>query len=219
MSQVWQQCLSLLDKLLSEQDINTWIRPVQAFEHEDTLLILAPNRFVRDWVEDNFLKQIAELVNTNLGSPLSVKIQVGSQKPSGETIQKPSIEVSSPARPQFTSNLNPHFTFDNFVQGKSNQLARAASLQVAENPGTAYNPILIYGGVGLGKTHLIHAIGNEILRNAPNARVTYLHSERFVADMIKALQHNAMDQFKMHYRSLDALLIDDIPLPERSRRH
>ena len=123
-----------------------------------------------------------------------------------ESLARPSAPASTP----HNANLNRDFTFDTFVEGKSNQLARAASLQVVDNPGQAYNPLFIYGGVGLGKTHLMHAIGNALMNGRPDARVLYLHSERFVADMIKALQHNAINEFKRHYRGVDALLIDDI---------
>jgi chromosomal replication initiator protein len=143
------------------------------------------------------------------GVDLPVRLEVGSQ-----TLTKP-IASSKTSSGQTTklrrnSSLNPNFTFDSFVEGKSNQLGRAASIQVAENPGKGYNPLLIYGGVGLGKTHLMHAVGNLILQHHPDANVVYLHSERFVADMVKALQHNTINEFKRYYRSVDALLIDDI---------
>lgn len=220
-SPLWQQCVARLESELSEQQLNTWIRPLQAVEDDHALRLLAPNRFVMDWVRDHFFQRIDALV-TDFGTQRRVMLEVGSGRPSAPVVEARPVPVTAsvnvqpvPHRPaassaQFTNNLNPNFTFDNFVEGKSNQLARAASLQVAANVGLAYNPLFLYGGVGLGKTHLMHAIGNAILAHRPGAKVVYLHSERFVADMIKALQHNAIDEFKGYYRSVDALLIDDI---------
>ncbi|BBL69395.1 chromosomal replication initiator protein DnaA [Methylogaea oryzae] len=213
---VWEQCVDKLQNELPAQQFNTWIRPLQAVEGEAELRLLAPNRFVLDWVRQHFLPRIEELV-AGLGSgdaPAAVILEIGS-KPSAAatapTLQAPAVKKSSVARRQSVpNNLNTAFTFENFVEGKSNQLAKAASFQVSENVGRAYNPLFIYGGVGLGKTHLMHAIGNNILKHNPGANVVYLHSERFVSDMVKALQHNAINAFKDHYRSVDALLIDDI---------
>ncbi|MFQ5644961.1 MAG: chromosomal replication initiator protein DnaA [Thiogranum sp.] len=217
---LWQQCLVRLETELPEQQFNTWIRPLHAVEGGQGLTLLAPNRFVLDWVKSNYINDIQQTVDTLCQrEDLKVELEVGSARAPEEN-----AATSGPGNGGSTvrmsrrrdrnvpqkSNLNPGFTFDSFVEGKSNQLARAASLQIAENPGDAYNPLFIYGGVGLGKTHLMQAVGNMIVANRPNARVTYLHSERFVADMVKALQHNAMSEFKRHYRSVDALLIDDI---------
>ncbi len=223
MNKLWQQCSARLEAELSEQEINTWIRPLQAVDGERELLLLAPNRFVLDWVKDNYINRIRELTSELTGDPgYGVTIGIGAETvaPAAATVPATAEKVDidfggagarpAPASAQFTNNLNRNFTFDNFIQGKSNQLARAAALQVAQQPGEAYNPMFIYGGVGLGKTHLMHAIGNQILAHNSNARVVYLHSERFVADMVKALQNNMIDQFKRHYRSLNALLIDDI---------
>jgi chromosomal replication initiator protein len=212
MSSLWQQCVSRLEAELSEQDLNTWIRPLQALDQEGMVLLLAPNRFVLDRVRDQFFSRIGEIVMEVSGdSSRRLKLEVGSQP---HLLVIPTINDHasnrSPSPARFSNNLNSAFTFDNFVEGKSNQLARAASLMVAEGTGKAYNPLFIYGGVGLGKTHLMHAIGNQILKHTPDAKVVYLHSERFVADMVNALQHNAIDRFKQHYRSLNALLIDDI---------
>ena len=176
----------------------------------DRLRLLAPNQFVLDWVQDHFFGLIRDVVSDSAnGSAPALILEVGSTK---QTVAPTrfSRSVPRPSDSQLQSNLNPAFTFDSFVEGKSNQLARAASVQIAENPGGAYNPLFIYGGVGLGKTHLMHAIGNMILAQNPEAKVVYLHSERFVADMVKALQHNAINDFKRYYRSVDALLIDDI---------
>jgi chromosomal replication initiator protein len=209
----------------SSQELNTWIRPLQVEHADSTLTLLAPNRFVLDWISQRFLTRIKELVSQfSDATPPSIFLEIGNKKPviaatpvpaRTETVVHTAPQVRSVAAapaevPNYQSNTNRNFTFDNFVEGKSNQLAKAASLQVAENPAIAYNPLYLYGGVGLGKTHLLHAIGNQIMRNNPNAKVLYLHSERFVADMVKALQNNAMNEFKRFYRTVDALLIDDI---------
>ncbi|HAU2072485.1 TPA: chromosomal replication initiator protein DnaA [Legionella pneumophila] len=218
----WQKCLGLLQDEFSAQQFNTWLRPLQAYTDEQRLVLLAPNRFVVDWVRKYFFSRIEELIKQFSGDDIKViSIEVGS-KPI-ETVVTPAepiVTSSSIASLKSTSNkkavdyksshLNKKFVFDSFVEGNSNQLARAASMQVAERPGDAYNPLFIYGGVGLGKTHLMHAIGNSILKNNPEAKVLYLHSERFVADMVKALQTNSINEFKRFYRSLNALLIDDI---------
>jgi chromosomal replication initiator protein len=218
---VWQQCVHQLQNELSDQELNTWIRPLHAREEEDRLQLFAPNRFVLDSVRERYFEQIVSLANNVSGNPaLQVNLVIGRGEQDPRTASSTSlpIQVSAASSPIFQNNLNPNFTFDTFVEGKSNQLAKAAALQVSENPGKAYNPLFIYGGVGLGKTHLMHAIGNQILSAKPNAKVVYLHSERFVADMIKALQHNTIDDFKNHYRSLDALLIDDIQFFARKER-
>ena len=213
-SPLWNLCVRQLESELSEQLLNTWIRPLQAQEQNQNLTLLAPNRFVLDWVNDHYFERIGQLVET-MGKDAGitqVTISVGSR---GVATPPPTIQMSpqppaAPSSKAYTHNLNHDFTFDSFVEGKSNELAKAASVQVANHSGKAYNPLLLYGGVGLGKTHLMHAIGNQILALNPQAKVVYLHSERFVQDMVKALQHNAIDEFKRHYRSVDALLIDDI---------
>lgn len=219
---LWQRCLVNLEDELSAQHFNTWIRPLHAEHAQDTLRLLAPNRFVLDWVKKNYGEQITGLARQISDNPtLNLNLEIGSRKaPSPAPVQTASESLPTPVytmseetsavQTPYKSNINPTFTFARFVEGKSNQLARAASLQVALNPGTAYNPLFIYGGVGLGKTHLMHAIGNQILEQQPRAKVLYLHSERFVADMVKAFQHNTINEFKRHYRSVDALLIDDI---------
>ena len=213
---LWKSCLRHLEREIPEQQLNTWVRPLQAQEAGDTLRLLAPNRFVLDWVKRQYSQRIEELLaSLHPDAPIRLVLEIGSMsapRPSAAPEprrEEPRIAAAPAPRPS-ESNLNPNFTFDAFVAGKSNQLARAASMQVVENPGRAYNPLFIYGGVGLGKTHLMHAVGNQILRDNPNAKVLYLHSERFVADMVKALQHNAINDFKRYYRSLDCLLIDDI---------
>jgi chromosomal replication initiator protein len=214
---LWRHCLAQLEVELPEQQFNTWIRPLQAVEDGRTLRLLAPNRFVVDWVNENIAGRISELVDA-VGSPPtpSVVLEVGSRAPAPVPVMMP-VPVQPGRAPGskdiptvLGSRLNPDFTFTNFVEGKSNQLGRAAAVQVAENPGRAYNPLFIYGGVGLGKTHLMHAVGNMIRSRNDRARIAYVHSERFVSDMVKALQHNTINDFKTAYRSLDALLIDDI---------
>ncbi|MEX0449213.1 chromosomal replication initiator protein DnaA [Spiribacter sp. 221] len=212
---LWKGCLQRLEREIPDQQLNTWIRPLQAEEQGDQLRLFAPNRFVLDWVREHFSERIEELLaiqRPDAPPKLVLEIGVHSASPriSGSEERESRAKTSAPASTPHSANLNRDFTFDTFVEGKSNQLARAASLQVVDNPGEAYNPLFIYGGVGLGKTHLMHAVGNALLTSRPNARVLYLHSERFVADMIKALQHNAINEFKRHYRGVDALLIDDI---------
>ncbi len=208
-SPVWKHCVSRLEGELTEQQFNTWIRPLQAVENGGTLRLLAPNRFVLDWVRDHFLERIAEIVDQEGRGNLRLCLEVGS---SATTATAAGNGRQGRPEPLWGSALNPEYTFETFVEGKSNQLARAASIQVAENPGRAYNPLFIYGGTGLGKTHLMHAVGNLMRRLDPEARVIYLHSERFVEDMVKAIQGGgeAINRFKRFYRSVDALLIDDI---------
>jgi len=209
---IWNQCIQALQADFSENDINTWIRPLQPVEEENHLKLLAPNRFVVDWVRANCMQRIEGVVGDSLGWPAdSVIIEVGQKNQpvaAVEARKAPGSDVA--ARPVPGGNLDPLYTFESYVEGKSNQLARAAAFQVGQNPGLAYNPLFIAGGVGLGKTHLMHSIGNLIRQRRPGARVAYVRSEKFVSDMVKALQHNAINEFKKNYRSLDALLIDDI---------
>lgn len=210
-SSLWNQCVGALASALSEQQLNTWIRPLQPVEeHEGAVKLLAPNRFVVDWVQAHCLEQIRGWWAEH-GGTRDVQLEVGSRR---RAVQAESPRTESEPRPAaphlLGSRLNAGFTFDSFVEGKSNQLARAAAVQVGQNPGTAYNPLFIYGGVGLGKTHLMHAIGNAILSRDSGAKVVYIHSERFVGDMVRGLQHNTINDFKRTYRSLDTLLIDDI---------
>jgi chromosomal replication initiator protein len=215
--QIWNKCVESLESELSAQLFNTWIRPLQAEQDKNGLRLLAPNRFVMDWVRDRFLDRIVELVAQHSQErSVSVTIDVGSRQANRRASDvRKGGGSSGPARvatkqPSSLMRLNNAFTFETHVEGKSNQLARAAARQVGENPGGAYNPLFIYGGVGLGKTHLMQAAGNLMMTHSPGAEVAYAHSERFVADMVKALQHNAINEFKKFYRSLDALLIDDI---------
>ena len=250
---IWQQCLACLQEELPSQQFNTWIRPLKVNEDGGVIQLLAPNRFVQDWVRDKYFSRIRELVadyatdathDVQLGvgasgaptpglvkqpvernsiitpagfAPSAASIASSVASRTNTMIQAPFnsgqgpdrvVQVEGSVRHQ--SYLNRAFTFSSFVQGKSNQLALAAAKQVAENPGSSYNPLFLYGGVGLGKTHLMHAVGAALIERNPNAKVVYLHSERFVADMVKALQLNAINEFKRFYRSVDALLIDDI---------
>ncbi len=217
--ELWHRCSEHLEHELSAQQFNTWIRPLQVIENDQQVKLLAPNRFVLDWVRNHYLDTIENHLATLCGdSKPQVSVEIGSKKkgqptttttPNQQNIQQSSTTVAR-EKNSLDPNINSNFTFETFVEGKSNQIARAASMQIGANPGKAYNPLFIYGGVGLGKTHLMHAIGNSILSNTPDAKVVYLHSERFVSEMVKALQHNTIDQFKKKYRSLNALLIDDI---------
>lgn len=249
---MWMQCRTRLQDELPAQQFNTWIRPLEAREEARELRLMAPNRFIRDFVTDKFAARIAELIR-EAGGAHAVVLEIaeaGRVVTGGHATTQSGAVVSgapapAPSVPAGTSetrsadpgaqlrghaprgfgqasqsevhealqhqhNLVANYTFRNFVEGKSNQLALAAAGQVAENPGDAYNPLFLYGGVGLGKTHLMHAVGNALKENNPDARIVYLHSERFVADMVKALQLNAITDFKRYYRSVDALLIDDI---------
>jgi chromosomal replication initiator protein len=214
----WLDCVKRLERELTPQQFNTWIRPLVASEGGSELAVLAPNKFVCDWVRDKFGNKINELIlELSHGSIRQVSFGVDTRSvESAEREVMPAAQPASSLRPTERGpssggrGLKRDFTFDSFVEGKSNQLARAASLQVAENPGKAYNPLFICGGVGLGKTHLMQAIGNLVLSRRPTAKVQYVHSEKFVGDMVRALQHNSINEFKKNYRTLDALLIDDI---------
>ncbi len=205
----WKICLGRLEEELPAQQFNTWIRPLQARPENGVMRLLAPNRFVVDWVRERYLTRVTELVDQHAPG-MAVSLEVGTQNvvvPAAPA----TVRVAEPARRAVTlGRLNPEFTFVTHVEGKSNQLARAAAAQVGENPGAAYNPLFIYGGVGLGKTHLMQAAGNLMMQRRPEANIAYVHSERFVADMVRALQHNTINDFKRIYRGLDALLIDDI---------
>jgi len=218
--ELWDQCITHLETELSEQQFNTWILPLQVGLENNTLQLLAPNRFVMDWVKKNFLDQIKTTIqNIDDSKSIGVSISIGSQhKTSPDSDNSPSKVKAVPQRRPYSSNLNESHVFENYVEGKSNQLARAASIQVSNNPGSDYNPLYIYGGVGLGKTHLMQAVGNQILKLNPDSNVVYVNCERFVSDMVKALQHSKINEFKNFYRNVDALLIDDIQfLAEKNR--
>ncbi|MFK8052370.1 MAG: chromosomal replication initiator protein DnaA [Woeseiaceae bacterium] len=216
-SMLWSRCLKRIRSEVSEQQFNTWVRPLQAEETSESLRLLAPNRYVVDRLNDQFIQKFTDIASEIAGKPIQVSAAIGSvviNEPIGAVSAPPSrpasLKSAQSVPPMPESRLMPTFTFENFVEGKSNQLARAAATQVAGNLGHAYNPLFLYGGVGLGKTHLMHAVGNEVLAQQPDARVCYVHSERFVGDMVRGLQHNTINEFKRAYRSLDVLLIDDI---------
>ena len=208
MSSIWNNCLSKLEHEIPSNDFSTWIRPLQAVESENQLKLLAPNRFIIDHIKQHFFSIIEDAVNEFSNATLAVQFDIGSKKAPPSKVLAPSKGAHlKKTQPNF---LNKAFTFDSFVEGKSNQLARAASITVSENIGKVYNPLFIYGSSGLGKTHLMHAIGNAVLLKNPDANIVYLHSEKFVQDMVKALQQNSINYFKEYYRSIDILLMDDI---------
>jgi chromosomal replication initiator protein len=208
-AKIWQKCLDRLEDELSSQQFNTWIRPLQVIGDDDNVKLLAPNRYIKDQVNTQFLNRIRELLSEN-GSG-SVELEIGS---SGMLVEgKSEASNTFAARERFYPllDLNKAFTFDTFVEGRSNQIARAAALQVSENiGGSSYNPLLLYGGVGLGKTHLMHAVGNSIADRHPNLKVAYMYSQRFMEDMVRAIEHGTMGDFTQYYRSVDVLLMDDI---------
>ena len=233
---LWQQCLKHLEQELPDQEINTWLRTLHGTDHDESLFLLAPNELVLQHVRDHYLGQITQCVRAiTANSSTQVILQIGSSTPVNNVqpaiapvpqrdqqydlytpIQPQAVPHHTPTAPTinvqhlFTNNLSQTMTFENFVEGKSNQLARASALQVSENPGKSYNPLFIYGSSGLGKTHLMHAIGNRILKDKPDAHVVYLTSENFVNDLVNALRNNQINEFKTFYRTADALLIDDI---------
>ena len=238
MNNFWAACLGRFEEELSAQQFNTWIKPLHFKVEDQTLTLFAPNRFVQQWVKDKFLSKVTDFAKENLSYPISVNVvlfdgladdniksidslMTGQTK---KSIAKPAVTANSKSVDKSTpkeapskkykisehSGLNPAFNFSNLVTGKANQLARAAAVQIAENPGNAYNPLFIYGGVGLGKTHLLQAIGNHLKELRPEAKIKYLHAERYVSDVVKAYEHKSFDEFKRLYHSLDMLLIDDI---------
>ncbi|SRR5665647_20754 len=217
MENFWSICLDRFKQELSAQQFNTWIKPLQVEDNNEALRLLAPNRFVLQWVKDRFISKIELLAQEILAAPIRIELALLENDHALTVIEAtPAQEMPVVSKTkkskvaEVSCGLNSSFNFDNFVAGKANQLARAAALQVAENPGTAYNPLFIYGGVGLGKTHLLQAIGNHLRALRPDAKIRYLHAERYVSDVVKAYEHKAFDEFKRQYHSLDLLLIDDI---------
>lgn len=212
MTQFWQIALPKLEQELSSQQFNTWIKPLKPIELKNEYVLLAANRFIQDWVRDKFLARIEIMAEEFFGHPVSIILQIEQTSKIPEAI--PVIPVTQPApkkvKTKPENRLNPFYSFETLVIGKANQLARAAAVAVADNPGKAYNPLFIYGGVGLGKTHLIQAIGNHVQLHQPDAKINYIHAEHYVSDVVKAYQHKMFDEFKRHYHSLDILLIDDI---------
>ncbi len=242
MEKFWPTCLSRFEQELSAQQFNTWIKPLQLEVGDNAIRLLAPNKFVQQWVKDRFLGKIesiaAELLPNNTLIELAICEKNSVKKTIGGATGKNILQTFTANMPadskhvvldekkintastlnksanrrtgERTSGLNTSFNFNNYVTGRANQLARAAAIQVAENPGQAYNPLFIYGGVGLGKTHLLQAIGNQLKQQNPDAKIRYLHAERYVSDVVKAYENRAFDDFKRQYHSLDLLLIDDI---------
>lgn len=213
MNGFWRYCLSRFEKELPAQQFRTWIRPLKFSVEGDVLTLIAPNRFVLQWIRDRFLERIQELATGHFDRPVEIKLLLADKSPPEETPTPLAVQEAPQAvRPgvRDVSRLNPAFTFETFVTGKANELARAAATQVAERPGIAYNPLFVYGGVGLGKTHLIQAIGNALYARAPESKIRYIHAEQYVSDVVRAYQHKAFDDFKRYYHSLDLLLIDDI---------
>ena len=227
----WDSALGALSRELSPQQFKTWIQPLTLIsfeESEHSLTLGAPNRFKLDWIKKTFADRFQELASQYFGNPINVgfvlAVEGSASTPAtiaAKEVEASEVRVAVEIAPTVSveeqsfeiedhSKLNPNLTFETFVTGKANQLARAASIQVAHNPGTSYNPMFLYGGVGLGKTHLIHAIGNHLLKEKPNARIRYIHAEQYVSDVVRAYQQKAFDRFKRYYHSLDLLLIDDI---------
>src|SRR2546421_1562393 len=215
MQNLWDACLRRLEQELPAQQFNTWIRPLapEAGAGSDTLVLAAPNRFVLELVRERFAARIERLVTEASGRELGLRLVLarGPDAAAGNSARPPQPQprAEAPAAPE-RGRLNKGFTFDSFVTGKANQLARAAAIQVAENPGTSYNPLFVYGGVGLGKTHLVQAIGNQVADRRPQARIRYIHAEQYVTDVVRAYQQKSFDEFKRYYHSLDLLLIDYI---------
>ena len=226
----WDGAIGSLSRELSPQQFKTWIQPLLFISFDDserTLTIGAPNRFKLDWIKKTFADRFQELASQYFDRPININFVIAVEGaapskpiPPVERVM-PELALESVAESivlveeqsfeiEDHSKLNPNLTFETFVTGKANQLARAASIQVAHNPGTSYNPMFLYGGVGLGKTHLIHAIGNHLLKEKPNAKIRYIHAEQYVSDVVRAYQQKAFDRFKRYYHSLDLLLIDDI---------
>ncbi|RBP53759.1 chromosomal replication initiator protein DnaA [Arenicella xantha] len=211
---LWDKCLKKLEDEVDDHDFHTWVRPLMTKDSDATFKLYAPNRFIKDWLTDNLIDQLTKTAMHFGGGDIQLSVELNDHR--AALLKEPAASDDTladelPSRNPFGTNvLNSSFTFENHIEGKSNQIARAATKQVSENPGVAYNPLFIYGGVGLGKTHLMHAAGNLIQQTRQNAQVAYVHSERFVSDMVKSIETNSMNKFKNYYRSLDALLIDDI---------
>ncbi|RPJ48888.1 MAG: chromosomal replication initiator protein DnaA [Betaproteobacteria bacterium] len=213
MNDFWHYCLAFFAKELGQQQFVTWIQPLQCTVAGSVVTVTAPNRFVQRWVRDRFHAKMLEIARARLGENSSIELILAEKPslPAAAPLSAVEPVTSRPAPPvRDISRLNPAFTFETFVTGKANDLARAAARQVAEKPGAAYNPLFVYGGVGLGKTHLIHAIGNHLRAHAPESKIRYIHAEQYVSDVVRAYQHKAFDDFKRYYHSLDLLLIDDI---------
>jgi len=219
MSSFWHSCLEYFQRELTPQEFSAWIKPIHCSRSEKSVLLEVPNRLALRWIKDSYLNRIQQLADEHFAIPTTINVELmpraaGPTAPAARTepVAKSSPSTTAPGSiaGNDASRLNAAYTFDTFVTGRANQLARAAAIQVADSPATSYNPLFIYGGVGLGKTHLLHAIGNLVRERTPNAKIRYLHAEQYVSDLVRAVQHRSFDQFKRYYQSLDLLLIDDI---------
>ncbi len=220
---LWLSCLDQLAQELPEQQFNTWIRPLQAVVAPDlsSVRITVGNRFKMDWIRAQYVQRMAQLLGQMNGQPVQVELVLAQREvpvrhvqsrpqTDHEPLLEPAVLADDPSVSGFRTRLNSALTFDTLVEGSANRMARAAATHVANSPGQLYNPLFIYGGVGLGKTHLVHAVGNALLAQRPDAKVLYIHAEQFVSDVVKAYQRKTFDEFKHHYHSLDLLLIDDV---------
>ncbi|MCX8004921.1 MAG: chromosomal replication initiator protein DnaA [Burkholderiaceae bacterium] len=213
MQQLWTDCSRLLERELTPQQYAAWIKPLRAIDYDATtgrLRIGAPNRMKLETIRAQFAARIQAAAANVAQRPVAVEFELEAAEPAAAAVTG-AAPAEAPVAPALErARLNPLLSFESFVTGKANQLARAAALQVCENPGGSYNPLFLYGGVGLGKTHLVHAVGNGLLARRPAARVRYIHAEQYVSDVVRAYQKKAFDDFKRYYHSLDLLLIDDI---------
>ena len=223
MQDLWQNCVEQLAQELPEQQFNTWIKPLQATFSNDysKITILVGNRFKLDWIRTQYSKKLSNILTNLHGQTIAVELALSPKETvlkSSSSSNGPDVEFSysapilaeEQAEEPFKNRLNPSLTFESFVEGSANRMARAAAMHVASIPGHLYNPLFIYGGVGLGKTHLVHAVGNQLLKDKPDSKILYIHAEQFVSDVVKAYQRKTFDEFKLRYHSLDLLLIDDV---------
>lgn len=223
MQDLWQNCVEQLAQELPEQQFNTWIKPLQATFSSDfsKVTVLVGNRFKLDWIRTQYSKKLASILSSLYGQTIAVELALSQKEAVSKspvnglstdiefTYSAPTL-VEEPVEEPFRNRLNPSLTFESFVEGSANRMARAAAMHVASIPGHLYNPLFIYGGVGLGKTHLVHAVGNQLIKDKPDAKILYIHAEQFVSDVVKAYQRKTFDEFKLRYHSLDLLLIDDV---------
>ena len=209
MSSFWRSCLEYFQRELTPQEFTAWIKPIRCSRSENTVLLEVPNRLALRWIRDTYLARVQTLADEHFDTPVNITVELVARPDAGANGTRPEVPIA-PQPINDPSRLNASYTFDTFVTGRANQLARAAAIQVADSPASSYNPLFIYGGVGLGKTHLLHAIGNLVRDRSANAKIRYLHAEQYVSDLVRAVQHRSFDQFKRYYQSLDLLLIDDI---------
>jgi chromosomal replication initiator protein len=210
MSSFWSSCLEYFQRELTPQEFAAWIKPIRCTRNDNTVLLEVPNRLALRWIKDTYLTRVQHLADEHFSTPMNICVELLPREVGTAEAQARTAPVAETRGPTDASRLNPAYSFETFVTGRANQLARAAAIQVADSPGSSYNPLFIYGGVGLGKTHLLHAIGNLVRERTPAARIRYLHAEQYVSDLVRAVQHRSFDQFKRYYQSLDLLLIDDI---------